>query len=101
MQGGPKLSYTGKVLTEHRQGLVVQAQFGLTTGTIERNAAQMMIVRHSRVHDITQCSAFREQVDKEAARLCEGAKYDGRASCVFDRQRVRRLVQKCVVQPRH
>src|SRR5215510_11452931 len=42
-----KLSYIGNALTENRHGLVVEAELGLATGTIEREAAQTMIVRHS------------------------------------------------------
>src|SRR5215472_13925083 len=42
-----KLSYIGNALTENRHGLVVQAELGPATGTIEREAAQTMIVRHS------------------------------------------------------
>ena len=42
-----KLSYIGNALTENRHGLVVQAELGPATGTIEREAAQKMIVRHS------------------------------------------------------
>ena len=42
-----KLSYIGNALTENRHGLVVEAELGQATGTIEREAAQTMIVRHS------------------------------------------------------
>ena|SRR5438034_371480 len=42
-----KLSYIGNALTENRHGLVVAAELGSATGTIEREAAQTMIVRHS------------------------------------------------------
>jgi hypothetical protein len=42
-----KLSYIGNALTENRHGLVVEAELGQATGTIEREAAQRMIVRHS------------------------------------------------------
>jgi len=42
-----KLSYIGNALTENRHGLVVEAELGSATGTIEREAAQTMIVRHS------------------------------------------------------
>src|ERR1700753_2831076 len=42
-----KLSYIGNALTENRHGLVVEAELGSATGTIEREAAQTMIVRRS------------------------------------------------------
>ncbi len=42
-----KLSYIGNALTENRHGLVVEAELGPASGTIEREAAQAMIVRHS------------------------------------------------------
>jgi hypothetical protein len=42
-----KLSYIGNALTENRHGLVVEAERGSATGTMERAAAQTMIVRHS------------------------------------------------------
>jgi transposase len=42
-----KLSYIGNALTENRHGLVVEAELGSATGTMERAAAQTMIVRHS------------------------------------------------------
>src|SRR5262245_21328470 len=42
-----KLSYIGNALTENRHGLVVEAELGSATGTIERAAAQTMIVRYS------------------------------------------------------
>jgi hypothetical protein len=42
-----KLSYIGNALTENRHGLVVEAELGSATGTIEREAAQTMIVHHS------------------------------------------------------
>jgi hypothetical protein len=42
-----KLSYIGNALTENRHGLVVEAEFGSATGTIEREAAMTMVVRHS------------------------------------------------------
>ena len=42
-----KLSYIGNALTENRHGLVVEAELGSATGTIEREAAQTMIVRYS------------------------------------------------------
>src|SRR6201987_4263525 len=43
-----KLSYIGNALTENRHGLVVETELGPATGTIEREAAQTMIVRHCR-----------------------------------------------------
>jgi hypothetical protein len=42
-----KLSYIGNALTENRHGLVVEAEVGSATGTIEREAAITMVVRHS------------------------------------------------------
>jgi transposase len=42
-----KLSYVGNALTENRHGLVVEAELGPATGTIEREAAVTMVVRHS------------------------------------------------------
>jgi transposase len=42
-----KLSYVGNALTENRHGLVVEAELGTATGTIEREAAMTMMVRHS------------------------------------------------------
>ena len=42
-----KLSYVGNALTENRHGLVVEAELGSATGTIEREAAMTMVVRHS------------------------------------------------------
>jgi hypothetical protein len=42
-----KLSYVGNALTENRHGLVVEAELGTATGTIERVAAMTMVVRHS------------------------------------------------------
>ena len=42
-----KLSYIGNALTENRHGLVVEAELGSATGTIEREAAMTMVVRHS------------------------------------------------------
>jgi hypothetical protein len=38
---------SANALTENRHGLVVEAELGPATGTIERDAAQTMIVRHS------------------------------------------------------
>ena len=43
-----KLSYIGNALTENRHGLVVEAELGSATGTIEREAAETMIVLHYR-----------------------------------------------------
>jgi hypothetical protein len=42
-----KLSYVGNALTENRHGLVVEAELGTATGTIEREAAMTMVARHS------------------------------------------------------
>jgi hypothetical protein len=42
-----KLSYIGNALTENRHGLVVEAELGSATGTIEREAAVRMVARHS------------------------------------------------------
>jgi hypothetical protein len=42
-----KLSYIGNALTENRHGLVVEAELGSATGTIEREAALTMVARHS------------------------------------------------------
>ena len=42
-----KLSYIGNALTENRHGLVVEAELGPATGTIEREAAMAMVARHS------------------------------------------------------
>jgi hypothetical protein len=39
----------------------------------------------------TQGSAFREEVNKKASRLCEDADHHGRARCVLDWQGERRL----------
>jgi hypothetical protein len=44
---GAKLSYIGNALTENRHGLVIEAELGSATGTIEREAAVAMVVRHS------------------------------------------------------
>ena len=38
-----KLSYLGHVLTENRNGLVVQAQVTMASGTAEREAAREML----------------------------------------------------------
>jgi hypothetical protein len=42
-----KLSYIGNALTENRHGLVVEAELGSATGTIEREPAMKMVARHS------------------------------------------------------
>ena len=42
-----KLSYIGNAMTENRHGLVVEAELGTASGTIEREAAQTMVVRYS------------------------------------------------------
>jgi len=42
-----KLSFIGNAMTENRHGLVVATELGEATGTIEREAAKTMIVRHS------------------------------------------------------
>ena len=42
-----KLSYIGNALAENRHGLVVETELGAASGTIEREAATTMIVRHS------------------------------------------------------
>jgi len=42
-----KLSYIGNIMTENRNGFVVQAQLRQVSGTVERNTATEMIVRHS------------------------------------------------------
>ncbi len=42
-----KLSYIGIALTENHHGLVVEAELGSATGTIEREAAMTMVARHS------------------------------------------------------
>jgi hypothetical protein len=42
-----KLSYIGNVLTENRNGFVVEAELRPVSGTVEREAAAAMIVRHS------------------------------------------------------
>jgi hypothetical protein len=42
-----KLSYIGNAVTENRHGLVVEAELGSATRTIERGAAQTKIVRQS------------------------------------------------------
>ena len=42
-----KLSYIGNVMTENRNGFVVEAELRPVSGTVEREAAKAMIVRHS------------------------------------------------------
>jgi transposase len=42
-----KLSYIGNALTENRHRLVVEAELGPATGTIERQAAMTMVARYS------------------------------------------------------
>jgi len=42
-----KLSYIGNALAENRHGLVVETELAAASGTIEREAATTMIVRHS------------------------------------------------------
>jgi transposase len=42
-----KLSYIGNAMTENRHGLVVETELGSASGTIEREAAQTMVVRYS------------------------------------------------------
>ena len=42
-----KLSYIGNVMTENRNGFVVEAELRPMSGTVEREAATAMIVRHS------------------------------------------------------
>jgi transposase len=42
-----KLSFIGNAMTENRHGLVVETELGEASGTIEREAARTMIVRHS------------------------------------------------------
>ena len=42
-----KLSYIGNVLTENRNGFVVEAELRPVSGSVEREAAAAMIVRHS------------------------------------------------------
>jgi hypothetical protein len=43
-----KLSSVGNALTENRHKLVVEAELGSATGTIEREVAVTMVVRHSK-----------------------------------------------------
>jgi hypothetical protein len=43
-----KLSYVGNALTENRHGLVVEAELGTATGTIEREAAMTITSTHAR-----------------------------------------------------
>ena len=42
-----KLSYIGNVMTENRNGFVVEAELRPVSGSVEREAAAAMIVRHS------------------------------------------------------
>ena len=42
-----KLSYTGNVMTENRNGFVVEAELRQVSGTVERETAKDMIVRYS------------------------------------------------------
>ena len=42
-----KLSYIGNVMTENRNGFVVEAELRPVSGTVERETAKAMIVRHS------------------------------------------------------
>jgi transposase len=42
-----KLSYVGNVMTENRNGFVVEAELRQASGSVEREAAAAMIVRHS------------------------------------------------------
>ena len=42
-----KLSYIGNAMTENCHGLVVETELGAASGTIEREAAMMMVVRYS------------------------------------------------------
>jgi transposase len=42
-----KLSYIGNAMTENRHGIVVEGELGSATGTIERETAETMTVRHS------------------------------------------------------
>jgi len=42
-----KLSFIGNAMIENRHGLVVETELGSASGTIEREAAVTMIVRHS------------------------------------------------------
>ena len=42
-----KLSYIGNVMTENRNGFVVEAELRRVSGSVEREAAAAMIVRHS------------------------------------------------------
>ena len=42
-----KLSYIGNIMTENRNGFVVEAELRRVSGTVEREAATAMIVRHS------------------------------------------------------
>ena len=42
-----KLSYIGNIMTENRNGFVVEAELRPVSGTVEREAAKAMIVRYS------------------------------------------------------
>src|SRR5262249_45930972 len=42
-----KLAYTGNVMTENRNGFVVEAELRQVSGTVERETAKDMIVRYS------------------------------------------------------
>ena len=42
-----KLSYIGNIMTENRNGFVVEAELRQASGTVEREAATAMIARHS------------------------------------------------------
>jgi hypothetical protein len=42
-----KLAYTGSVMTENRNGFVVEAELRQMSGTVERETAKDMIVRYS------------------------------------------------------
>ena len=42
-----KLSFIGNAMAENRHGLVVETELGAASGTIERDAAATMVVRHS------------------------------------------------------
>src|SRR5262249_62376590 len=43
-----KLAYTGNVITENRNGFVVEAELRQVSGAVERETAKDMIVRYSR-----------------------------------------------------
>ena len=42
-----KLAYTGNVMTENRNGFVVEAELRQVSGAVERETAKDMIVRYS------------------------------------------------------